>query len=89
MYFLVFINLVGYLLKIDINCLDMDRIILVYKKFIYICSIKVSDWKIFILFVYIYYRIMKYLKEMFVSDKFFNVILLMCKIYYMIWFLEM
>lgn len=43
MYFLVFINLVGYLLKIDIKCIDMDRIILVYKKFIYICSIKVSD----------------------------------------------
>lgn len=45
MYFLVFINLVGYLLKIDINCIDMDRIILVYKKLIYICSIKVSVWK--------------------------------------------
>lgn len=36
MYFLVFINLVGYLLKIDINCIDMDRIILVYIRSLFI-----------------------------------------------------
>lgn len=88
MYSLVPINLVGYLLKTDTNRLDTDRITSVYKKLIYICSIKESNWKTFTLSVYIYYRITKHLKEMSVSDKLSNVILSMRKIHYTIWFSE-